>query len=457
MCLSKWIARVLCVKVLLTLISIQPVRASDLPTSAAEPTGCSHDPFNLGVEAGAAWGVVPFSTSFEAVISGGYDSIDSTSWDLNGDGLADTTCNSISPIFNDPGDYTISAWIATRSHGVLRRDVTVSAYSAVMTLTFDDGHRSLVTDAMPLFQSKGITGTAYIVPGWVDSTQYVTWEELAILQASGWDIGSHTMTHCRLSEVDDSTLHYELRESRVELQSRGFSAKHFAAPHDDCDARVVDAVRLYYDSNRTQEGLNLAAYSADPYSLRSQMSISWRSLEWYLTHIDSVVAAGGWYILNNHLLCGKCGTYPWCITRQMMSDIIDYAVQNRGKGANLDETLAALGEDQAARLLNRQKRTSAPDSVPSTPAGQVSCWAVPDGSGVRVTYQVSRQTQVSLSLFSLQGQYVKTLADRYHRAGTHTLLWDCAGDSGRRVSPGVYFFRLIAGEERATGKIVLPR
>jgi hypothetical protein len=437
--------------------SVQSLLATHLPTSRSEPTGCRYDPFSIDIEADATRGLVPFRSSIDAVVTGGYDIIDSTCWDLDGDGFADTTCKSISPVFNDPGDHTISAWITTRSHGVLYRDVTVSAYSALMSMTFDDGSASIVTNALPLFESKGITGTAYIIPSWVDSSGYVTWEDLAVLEASGWDIGSHSMTHCRLTEVDDSTLHYELRESQLELQSRGFSAKHFSPPHFDCDERVTDAVRLYYESNRPQEGLNLDTFSTDPYSLRSRVSMSWRSLEWYLSHIDSVVATGGWYILTNHFLGGKCGTSVWCIIDQMISDIIDYALERHVRIVNLSEALEMLEEDSMDGLGMHSRLLRTPELPRAAAPARPRCWFTQAGPAVRISYQIHRQANVRLNLFSLQGEHLRTLVDGRHPAGTHSVFWDRAGDDGRRVSPGVYFFRMVAGDQRSTGKIVISR
>lgn len=124
------------------------------------------------------------------------------------------------------------------------------------------------------------------------------------------------MTHRRPTGIDGSTLHYELNQSQVELQSRGFPAKHFAVPFGSYDDQVIASIGVYYESNRITGGLNPAVDEADHYRLKSEVPLSWKGFEHYQAHIDSVIGIGGWYILSNHVTATNCGSYPWCITRQ---------------------------------------------------------------------------------------------------------------------------------------------
>lgn len=60
------------------------------------------------------------------------------------------------------------------------------------------------------------SGTAQ-APGFA---RLMTFDEIAELAADGHEIGSHSMTHCLMTECDDRTLTYEVAESRHELQTR---------------------------------------------------------------------------------------------------------------------------------------------------------------------------------------------------------------------------------------------
>ena len=70
----------------------------------------------------------------------------------------------------------------------------------------------------------------------------VSWDDLAQLAAEGWEIGSHTRTHKRLTGLDDDSLADELRQSKRECQEQlGRICRSLAYPYGDVDARVVQA------------------------------------------------------------------------------------------------------------------------------------------------------------------------------------------------------------------------
>lgn len=65
--------------------------------------------------------------------------------------------------------------------------------------------------------------------------------------------------------------------------------------------------------------------------------------------------------------------------------------------------------------------------------------------------------QVKLEVFNTLGQRVRTLVDAYMTAGTHTIEWNSADDSGNRVASGIYLYRIQAGEFSDTKKMVLMK
>jgi glycosyltransferase involved in cell wall biosynthesis len=70
------------------------------------------------------------------------------------------------------------------------------------------------------------------------------WDELVSLRDAGWEIGSHTRTHPRLTELDDAELAAELEGSRAELSERlGAPPAAIAYPYGDVDDRVAAAAR----------------------------------------------------------------------------------------------------------------------------------------------------------------------------------------------------------------------
>jgi hypothetical protein len=64
---------------------------------------------------------------------------------------------------------------------------------------------------------------------------------------------------------------------------------------------------------------------------------------------------------------------------------------------------------------------------------------------------------VRLVIFDVLGRRVRTLADRVHSAGTHTITWDGTDGNGRALSAGVYLYRLEAGSETLSRSLTLLR
>jgi len=64
---------------------------------------------------------------------------------------------------------------------------------------------------------------------------------------------------------------------------------------------------------------------------------------------------------------------------------------------------------------------------------------------------------VELALYNLAGQKVVTLANGYREAGRHTARWDGRDDQGRALASGVYLYRLQAGAQVETRKLLLVR
>lgn len=72
----------------------------------------------------------------------------------------------------------------------------------------------------------------------------MTWEELRAIAARGHEVGSHSMTHQLLPQLDDAALAYEVAESRRILEAKlGNRVETFCYPNGDADARVVQAVK----------------------------------------------------------------------------------------------------------------------------------------------------------------------------------------------------------------------
>ena len=62
---------------------------------------------------------------------------------------------------------------------------------------------------------------------------------------------------------------------------------------------------------------------------------------------------------------------------------------------------------------------------------------------------------VSLKIYNLLGQGIRTLVNETQTPGRHSIIWNGKDDRGREVSSGIYFYRLEAGDSKLTKRMVL--
>lgn len=140
--------------------------------------------------------------------------------------------------------------------------VTAPTAHKVLAVTFDDAHRSVLTVAFPILRELGLPATVFAPTdyvgagkptGWEGFERDATgphahelvcldWDELRTLADAGWEVGSHTCSHPRLTRLDDRALADELQRSRAIIEERlGRPCPSLAYPYSDHDQRVVAA------------------------------------------------------------------------------------------------------------------------------------------------------------------------------------------------------------------------
>jgi flagellar hook assembly protein FlgD len=64
---------------------------------------------------------------------------------------------------------------------------------------------------------------------------------------------------------------------------------------------------------------------------------------------------------------------------------------------------------------------------------------------------------VVLSIYDVSGRLVRNLVNGAVPAGHHVVTWDACDESGRRVTSGVYFYRMTAPDFSQVRKVTLLR
>lgn len=71
----------------------------------------------------------------------------------------------------------------------------------------------------------------------------------------------------------------------------------------------------------------------------------------------------------------------------------------------------------------------------------------------RIDYSLPSAQHVTLEIYNVHGQKVRTLVDAEMGPGDHTVEWDATSDAGTQVASGVYLYRLTAGDQTETKKM----
>lgn len=133
-------------------------------------------------------------------------------------------------------------------------------------ITFDDGFKNCMTNAMPILLDYGVHAAFFLPTKYVDLSvgedgrlcseffgdekivmEFLSWEDCRKMAREGMTFGSHGVNHVRLIDLSEEEVERELKESKAAIERElGLPCRHFCAPvgHPGVDFRVDRAPRI---------------------------------------------------------------------------------------------------------------------------------------------------------------------------------------------------------------------
>ena len=124
-------------------------------------------------------------------------------------------------------------------------------------LTFDDGYEDFLSTALPILNSLGFSATVFVVAGKLGGEndwehqgaarrklKLLDAEEICKVVGQGMEVGSHTVSHPRLSGLKTEAIDREIGGSREIISDTiGSPVDGFCYPYGDLDNAAVLAAR----------------------------------------------------------------------------------------------------------------------------------------------------------------------------------------------------------------------
>ena len=97
------------------------------------------------------------------------------------------------------------------------------------------------------------------------------------------------------------------------------------------------------------------------------------------------------------------------------------------------------------------------DDLPGLITKLHSNYPNPFNPTTNIAYSVKEAGNVTLQVYNIKGQLVKTLVDDVKETGKHTTIWAGTDNSNKSVSSGVYFYKMKSGNYTSTKKMILMK
>lgn len=146
-------------------------------------------------------------------------------------------------------------------------------------------------------------------------------------------------------------------------------------------------------------------------------------------------------------------------------------VRRREDGFMLDRVMIALSESDLPAvgsteigLAESARIDTAITAIEYNPSNLVPndfllnpAYPNPFNPSTTISYGLPKMAHVKIAIYDINGRLISILQDSKQSAGYHNIIWNTSNSNGRSVSSGIYFYRIVAGNQSAVGKLIYLR
>ncbi|MCK4653196.1 MAG: T9SS type A sorting domain-containing protein [Candidatus Cloacimonetes bacterium] len=91
----------------------------------------------------------------------------------------------------------------------------------------------------------------------------------------------------------------------------------------------------------------------------------------------------------------------------------------------------------------------------------IGCYPNPFNPQTTALFNIKKDSHVTLSVYNIRGEKIKSLVNRVMQAGQHSVVWNGTDNSNNEVSSGIYFFEFdvnnTGGDYTSVKKVILMK
>lgn len=159
-------------------------------------------------------------------------------------------------MINSGKDFCVA--MNLKNYNIQNNNTAIDRDKTKIVFMFDDGWRSVHSEAYSLMKEYGYKGSVSIIPSLIVEDEYMSYKELAELYLEGWDLLNHSYSHRADAYNNTDELLSDFDKSRRWMDNRYFGkcSDMVVMPHGEINPYLIRQLKnAGYRSVRTSDNI----------------------------------------------------------------------------------------------------------------------------------------------------------------------------------------------------------